>query len=288
MALRWAGTLISAILLGYLVLINWPELVVAVQQLTPVNLLSAFALVMLSRFFITLRWYSLLRFAGVPITLRQAISLTFTGLFANNFMPTTVGGDVMRLAGTLQLGFDQPICAASLAADRLVNMAGMSLAAPLGLIQLPQLMPAAVISGIWQKSWGFLKKTLASLTIWLKRPLSLVVALGLALAHMLCIFSANYILIHALGGELTLWQVIGLLSLSYFAGLLPISVGGYGWQEFTTSTLLAQVGGVSVAVSAAVALFQRVLMLAASLPGAITLPGVLASLPGNPKSNSNE
>lgn len=280
--LRLLGTLLSGGLILYLLANKWTEVIEAVRQVSPLELLAAFTLVMCSRLFTVARWHTLLRSGGIPIRFKDTLALTFTGLFASNFLPTTVGGDVVRLAGTMQLGYDRAICLASLAADRLVNMAGMTLASPLGLYQMFQAAPLAVqsvsLAGLWQKGWDFARRTLASLTIWLKKPLALLLALFFAFAHMVCMFSANYIIIHALGGDLPLWRVVGLFSLGYFVGLLPVSVNGYGWQELTTSTLLATFGGVDVSVSAVVAIFHRLLMMSASLPGALTLPGILAQM----------
>lgn len=282
--LRTGGSLLSALLLAFLLSRNWSEVLAALRQLSPLDLLAAFGLILASRLLVTLRWYTLLRSGGVPISLKNTASLTFTGLFASNFLPTTIGGDVVRLAGAIQMGCDRAISLASIAADRLVNMAGMSLAAPLGLYQIWLAAPLSAVSAaatpnLLQKGLAFVRRTLASLTLWLKKPGFLLLALAFALAHMLCSFSANYVLIHALGAELAPWRVIGIYSLAYFVGLVPISINGYGWQELTNSALLATLGGIDPSLGATVAIFHRLLMMIASLPGAFTLPGILAQLP---------
>ncbi len=286
MLLRMGGSAFSGLLMAWLIARNWEDISTALRQISAIDLLLAFGLILCSRLLTVARWYTLLRTGGIPISFKSAVSLTFTGLFANNFLPTTVGGDVVRLAGTIQLGYDQAICLASLAADRLVNMVGMSLAAPLGLVQLVPFgsaAPALALPGLLQKGVEFTRRTLKSLTIWLKKPSALAAAIGFALAHMLCMFSANYVLIHALGGTLAEWRVVGLFSLAYFLGLAPISINGYGWQELTISFLLSQFGGVDVSISTTVAIMHRLLMMTASLPGALTLPGILASIRKNEK-----
>lgn len=280
--LKILGSLLSAGLLIALIVWNWEDVRTALSKISLLELLAAFGLIFASRLFTVLRWHSLLRSGGIPIPLKNSLSLTFTGLFATNFLPTTIGGDVVRLAGTIQLGYDRAVCLASLAADRLVNMAGMSLASPLGFYQLLQAAPAAAqaafFPNLWPKGLDFARRTLASLAIWFKKPLSLLTALGFAFAHMLCMFSANYVVIHALGGELAFWRVIGLYSFAYFIGNVPVSVNGYGWQELTVSALLATLGGLDVSVAAAVPLITRLLHMLASLPGALTLPGILAKM----------
>ena len=279
--LRWGGTILSLILLAALFYINREDLLAALRRgVTPANLLIAAGFIFLSRLTTVARWYTLLRSGGVKISLKDTASLTFTGLFASNFLPTTVGGDVVRLAGAMQMGYDRAVCLASIATDRLVNMAGMSLAAPLGLYQLFMAGPlqSLVLAGLWQKGWDFVRRTLASLTIWIKQPLVLLQALMFALGNLLFVAGAYYFLIQGMGEHLPYWKVVGLVSMGYFIGLMPISINGYGWHEYSVTILFSNIGGVSVAVCAIVVLILRILMMLASLPGAATLPGVMAKM----------
>lgn len=281
LVLRAVGTLLAICLLGILLYQSgWDEVSAALKRVSFVNLALAAGCVLLSRLFVIARWHVLLRSGGVRIQFKDTASLVFTGLFANNFLPTTIGGDVVRLAGAIQMGYDRAVCLASIAADRVVNMVGMSLASPLGLWQLVQAgtMQSLALAGLLQKGWGFLRRTLESFSIWFKKPSALFLALGFALLHMFFSFSANYILIHGMGETLPLWKVLGLFSLAYFVSLIPISINGYGLQELTVTFLLSQVGGVSVPVSATVAVLHRLLMMLFSLPGAFTLPGVMAKM----------
>lgn len=277
--LRLGGTVFSTGLLVFLVVQNWQSVVDAVQRISPPVLALTLGLMLASRFFTGVRWYVLLRSAKMPISFKETISLTFVGLFASNFLPTTIGGDVVRLAGLIQLGQDRALSVASLAADRLINMAGMALASPLGLVQVLS-APSVASAGLmaWsRRGVQFVKRIGESLSVWLKNPLALSLSFSFAALHMFCVFSINYLLIHTFGGTLPFWRVIGLSSLAYFLGLVPISINGYGWQELTASTLLTVFGGVSISISASVSVLNRILTIIASLPGAVTLPSVLAS-----------
>jgi len=293
--LRWAGTIFSLILLVVLFYIYREDLLAAVRRgVVPVNLLMAAGFIFLSRLMTVARWYTLLRSGGIKISFKDTASLTFTGLFASNFLPTTVGGDVVRLAGAMQMGYDRAVCLASIAADRLINMTGMSLAAPLGLFQLFTVGPLVLgslelapgmlgvqslsLAGLWEKGWDFIRRTLASLTIWLKQPLVLLQALAFALGNLLCVAGSYYLLIQGMGEYLPYWKVVGLVSMGYFIGLMPFSINGYGWHEVSVTALFSQIGGVSVAVCGVVVLIQRVLMMLASAPGAFTLPAIMAKM----------
>jgi|GEM_PF-4172202 len=285
--LRWIGTILSFVLLAVLFYIYREDILAALQRVTLANLLIACGFVLLSRMMTVARWYTLLRSGGVDISLKDTAMLTFTGLFASNFLPTSVGGDVVRLAGAMQMGHDRAVCLASIAADRLVNMTGMSLAAPLGIYQLLQagpFAPAAAglqsvgVAALWEKGWGFARRTLSSLTIWLSQPIVLLTALSFALGNLLCMACGYYFLIQGLGESIPFWKVVGLISAGYFLGLMPFTINGYGWHEAIVSTLFAQIGGLNYGVAAVIVVLHRLLMMFASLPGAATLPGVMAKM----------
>jgi uncharacterized membrane protein YbhN (UPF0104 family) len=289
LALRWTGTILSLLLLAWVFYNSRADITVALKNAanpaTLVNVLIAAGLILLSRLSTVARWHTLLRAGGIPIPFAETLRLTFAGLFGSNFLPTSVGGDVVRLAGTMQMGYDRAICLASIAVDRLVNMTGMSLAAPLGIYQLFQVAPAAAqsiaLATLWDKGWGFVRKTLSSLTLWLKKPLSLLTAFAFTAGNLLCVAGAYFFLIQGMGGSLPYWQVIGLVSVGYFLGLMPFTINGYGWHETIMITLFTQVAGVNSGTTAVVVVLQRLLMMLASLPGALTLPGIMAKMDKN-------
>ncbi len=115
-------------------------------------------------------------------------------------------------------------------------------------------------------------------SIWFKQPLAILAALGCTWGHMLCTFSAFYILISSLGGYVPLWLIAGLWSLAYFVTLVPISINGYGVQELSLTFLFSNVAGLSAGISLTSAVLIRALYLLASLAGAYYLPGILAAM----------
>jgi uncharacterized membrane protein YbhN (UPF0104 family) len=282
--LRLVGTILAIVLTIALVRGEaWNEVLGALRQLSWTRIASALALVLLSRFFVAARWFVLLRSGGVDIPVRRVVALTFTGLFSNNFLPTTIGGDVVRLAGAMQLGYDRAICLASIAADRLIGMLGMLFTLPVGLIPtLQNLGPGATQAGtlgaLWDRGLGFVRRTLRTFSIWVERPFALLGALGCTWGHMLCTFLTMYVLIQALGGHVSLGLIAGLWSVAYFVTLVPISINGYGVQELTLTFLFSTVAGLSAATSLTVAVLMRTLYVAVSLAGAIYLPGILEAV----------
>ena len=117
---------------------SWDDIFDAVQQISWQRFLLVLGLLFFSRFFVIGRWYILLHSSGIKMGFGQATTITFTGLFASNFLPSTVGGDLVRIGGTIQLGYDRAISTASVLVDRLIGMVGMTMLAPVGLLSLFQ------------------------------------------------------------------------------------------------------------------------------------------------------
>lgn len=258
------------------------ELFSALRRVSSGYFLAAIAALLISRLFATARWHILLRSAGVEISFLRSTMLTFTGNFSSNFLPTTIGGDVVRLGGAMQLGYDRAICLASLVADRLIGLAGMALALPLGLVPVFSLGNGAsqslAISALIQKGVDFSKRTFESFSIWLKKPLALSGSLLATLGNMIFIYFAIYLLLLGIEHHVSYWLVAGLYTLAYFVTLIPISMNGLGVQELSMTFLLTQFGGLSPSESATVALLTRVLFIITSLPGAFFLPSILAAM----------
>ena len=282
--LRLTGTALAIALIVVLVRDQGTEEIVsALKQISPATLLLGLLFTLISRLFIMGRWYILLRSAGVKISPANIVALTFSGLFASNFLPTTIGGDVVRLAGVMQMGYDRAVCLASIAADRLIGMFGMFLATPFGLIPAwnalgPGMFQASAMVGFFQKSWGFVKRTFQTFSIWAKQPLALLGSLGCTLGHTLFTFWALYVVIENLASHVPFWLVGGIYSLAYFVTLIPISINGYGLQEFSLTFLFSQIGGLSAGASLTVAVMIRAFYMAASLPGAAYLPSILVAI----------
>ena len=272
-------------LLVYLLSQHWSDIALAARQIVWWRFVLAVILVMISRFAVAGRWHVLMHSAGTGITPRQSIRLTFAMLFSSNFLPTTIGGDVVRLAGAIRLGFDQAISLASLVVDRLVGMTGMAMALPFGIPAYLQHLnrPSAVslaafawLHPLIQKIQRFLQELLQALQVWLRQPKALLMALGFTWVHMLCTFGMVKFLLDGMGEHISFWLVMGLWSATYFVTLLPISINGMGVQELAMTFFYVAIGGISQSSGLTLALLMRILQMVASLPGAMFIPDILA------------
>lgn len=294
---RLIGTTVALALLVYLLSQQgWAEIGSAIAEIEPWVLVLALGLMLVSRLAVAARWHALLHSSQAIITYGQSLRITFAGLFATNFLPTTIGGDVVRLAGALQLRLDAAVSAASLIADRLVGMAGMVMVVPFGLPRFlevarlgrahPGEIPISLAGSVafpgarWLKNiWTYLRNLIArvlrALSMWLKQPRSLLVALLFTWVNMLCLFSVIYLLFAGMGEHVSFWQTAGLYSIVYFITLLPLSINGYGIQEVSMTFVFSSVGGASWQSGLTAALLFRTIMMITSLPGALFAPGLL-------------
>lgn len=289
MLLRLFGTL-AAIMLTVLLIRQegWAEIVDSLRQISPLNFFLALACLLISRLFVIARWHVLLRSGGVRIPFSRSAELTLMGLFASHFLPTTIGGDVVRLAGVMQMGFDRAICLASIAADRLVGLAGMLFAVPFGLIPAWESFGQAAshsfaLIASLQRPLHFMRRTLQTFSTWFHQPKALLAALLCTWGNMLFIFGALYLLVEGLGNHISFGLIAGLYSLAYLVTLIPISINGYGVQELSLTFLFLHVGGLSAAASLSLAVLTRILFMFASLPGAAFLPSILLTISSQKK-----
>ncbi|HQU38191.1 MAG TPA: lysylphosphatidylglycerol synthase transmembrane domain-containing protein [Anaerolineales bacterium] len=181
--LRVFGTALAILLIVLLIeREGWNEITSSLKEISlPIFALALLSL-LVSRLFVILRWHVLLRSGGVMIPFSRTAQLTLTGLFASNYLPTTIGGDVVRLGGAMRLGYDRAVCLASIAADRVIGMAGMFCAVPFGLIPAWSALNATTLQlsampPFVAKVTDFIRRTLHSFSSWLKQPAALISSL---------------------------------------------------------------------------------------------------------------
>jgi len=296
-ALRWGGTILAIALLIYLFARQgWGDILSTFRAIPVWRLVLAFMIMLLSRLAVAGRWHVLLR-AVEEVPWSKSFRITFAGLFASNFLPTTIGGDVVRLAGAIQLDMDGAVSAASLVVDRLIGMFGMALAIPFGAVPLIGWfklgrawqtpfqfgLASSWFSQRWEKIVDLIQRMIETVKIWIRHPKALLSSLFFTALHMLCLFGSIALLLNDMGESLSLWVVGGLWSFVYFVTLLPISINGYGVQEVSMTFIFTEVGGISVESGLAISLLIRTLQMLASVPGVLFVPGIIAGAKDQPE-----
>ncbi len=275
--LKIAGTLVSLGLLVWLLSrLDLPELLKLASGVPIGVLLLSIALLTARVFAHTFRWRSLLRGQKIEVTYRELLGLQYGSFFASNFLPTTIGGDVIRLVGILGKTSNRVGGAASIVVDRAMGVFAMLFFLPLSLpilggflatfgvaignIALPESLRSA-IRRVWDAT-----------TLWLKSPASVIVALLASWVGILVFFLFIWMLAQGLGIEVSLAQVAGVTAVTYFLALIPFTINAYGLRELSIIALYSSLGA-SAEQAAALALLSRFLMLISSLPGAYTVWG---------------
>ncbi len=275
--LKIAGTLVSLALLVWLLSrLDLPELLKLASGV-PIGVLLLSIVLLTTRVFAhTFRWRSLLRGQKIKVPYRELLGLQYGSFFASNFLPTTIGGDVIRLVGILGKTSNRVGGAASIVVDRAMGVFAMLFVLPLsfpilggflatlgiaiGNVELPESVRSAA-RRVWDAT-----------TLWLKSPASLIVALIASWVGILVFFFAIWLLAQGLGIDVSFMQVAGITAVTYFLALIPFTINAYGLRELSIIALYSSLGA-SAEQAAALALLSRFLMLISSLPGAYTVWG---------------
>lgn len=125
---RWALPLriaVSLLMLGVLWWkfpeIKWADLIPTWDLNTILWLLAATAMTFVGIVLSAVRWQSVLRALGLRERLRALVPLYFAGQFVSNVLPTTIGGDVLRVSRLSKTNGEPETTFASVAIERLTG-----------------------------------------------------------------------------------------------------------------------------------------------------------------------
>lgn len=137
---------LSAVLLAWLFMqVNWKDIIGAVRQADPLLLCGAFALTIFIQFVVLVRWMLFLKALGLSATFWQVCRYFFIGLFGNLFLPTSIGGDVVKAIGLSRGVGQKPKVFASIVLDRLSGFAGLVIVALIAYIVGTSMVDAPLV-----------------------------------------------------------------------------------------------------------------------------------------------
>ncbi|PKN92598.1 MAG: hypothetical protein CVU44_13120 [Chloroflexi bacterium HGW-Chloroflexi-6] len=280
--IRWIGTLLSLGLFVWLVTrLDWGLLFAQLAKLNPWMLALAFGLYLLTQAFNTLRWCALLWTHSVPISYWQAYRITWSGIFASNFLPSTVGGDGLRMVAILPYTRSKSVALGSVALDRLINMAAMACLLPLPVLvfgaKLNTLLALAFPFNLRKITEKYFPKIVDAVREWASRPAAFGWAFLSGWASNLTYMLANFIVARQLGMEISFVQVMAVQTVAYFVSVLPISVNGYGVREMTLTSLFTALGA-TLEQASAMAVLTRFMAVLVTVPGALWVSGVASDV----------
>lgn len=283
--IRWLGTILSSALFIWLISRQKWELVLeSAAGISFWAILLALLFYTGSYAFNTLRWCILLWAQDVKISFWQAFRISWAGNFASNFLPSTIGGDGLRIVGIFRYTSQKTIGIGSVALDRIINMTAMACVLPVPLLifgsalgKLSAAVWLAPVEWLRKQFEHYFPKLVMALKSWALRPWAFLYAFLAAWPSNLLPMAATYLIARQLGMDVSFWQVVGVQTVAYFLTVLPISFNGIGLRETIYTTLYTSLGA-SLEQASTIALVTRFLTLLATVPGAIWLSGAVAGV----------
>jgi len=272
-------------------------MITIVRGVNAIYVLAVLVLGMLVNLIYSHMWQIVLAVQNTKIPLIKLLALYYIGLFFNNFMPSVIGGDVVKiyqLSKCTQKGID---AALSVIITRLISIWALLLIVATALIstgwgmEVPNIVTVLIISflvGIVLMPFLgsrllihlnrvsrikknarinlILEHICMSINLLKTHKLAILLSLIHALiCHMLSVF-ANYLLSLSLGFSISFYYFFLFMPLINLIIILPISVNGFGLREGVFVLLFNQVG-LSTSAAISLSLIGRLNTLLSSLLG---------------------
>jgi uncharacterized membrane protein YbhN (UPF0104 family) len=299
-----AKAAVSVALLWFLLSrVDTAELWAGARQASFAWLLLALGIYTLNIIASTWRWHLLLQAQHVDVPIRALFGSLLVAGFFNNFLPSNIGGDVIRIRDTAPAAGSKTLATTIVLVDRGLGLMALVLLAAVGATMASQLHGSGA-SPIWPSwLWGMfllgaaitgpaiyapagVERALQPLKIihaeWVERRIdTMVEALGRFKARPSAIFGCFtgaiivqglvvffYIAVaEALHIPVHSWDLAVIVPLSLVVQMLPVSVNGFGVREATFSLYFTRVG-LPIASGVLLSLVAAAVMMFFSLSGA--------------------
>jgi glycosyltransferase 2 family protein len=274
-ALKFA---VSAVLLGLLFSrIDVGRLWASARRASPLWLLIAMVVYSANVLAATWRWHVLLDAQGIQVRRRPLLGSYLVALFFNNFLPSNIGGDVIRIRDTARAARSTTLATMVVLVDRGLGLMGLVLVAAMGAslaassrhaatLIWPVWLWAGFLAGaaasapavfapdgvgrllqpltVFHPEWvgGRIKKLTAALSRFRDRPVALAGCFGGAIFVQAATAVFYFTVAHALHLDVTLWDLAVIVPLSFIVQMLPLSVNGFGLREATFAFYFTRVG----------------------------------------------
>lgn len=298
----------AAITLGLLgFLLVKVDLKATVHQVTSIGL-GAFALstaiILALSLLGSIRWKVIFNVMNSPLSLWQCWRLVIIGMFFNQTLPSSIGGDAVRIWLCTQRGKTLRVGFVSVALDRLFALVAVgacvgvalpslsagpaallaifvSVMAVLGSIGLFGFDAAArwlspLASRLVGKRFGAIAVRPVDILRDLSRVFALILrrsaagteVLGVSVVNQLSLGLVVYVIARALGTDLSLVNALQIFPLAMLLSMVPISLGGWGVREASMVWLFGAVG-IHPQEALSISVLFGLATIAAGLPGGL-------------------
>ncbi|MFA5336136.1 MAG: lysylphosphatidylglycerol synthase transmembrane domain-containing protein [Candidatus Omnitrophota bacterium] len=292
---------ISLIFMGILVWMFWGDRSRIWDILEDVNFCDFFTAVfmnILALVIVSYRLKIILAVQGLKLTIVESSYLTFIGMFFNNFLPTSIGGDLVKAYYATKKSEKKLESFSAVFFDRFFGFLSIGLLAFLGLLFMngrirdPKLMWGCAIfagavfiiftlflnknlakglfSGVLNMSafrkGSKLRKLYNALNAYKEHPVVVVKVVGISLMAQVVSVVSLYFIIKSLSQEISFLNLFLIMPLVSVASMIP-SINGLGVRESAFVMFLSEF--ISKGSSAAVSILFLATVLLTSLIGGI-------------------
>lgn len=224
------------------------------------------------------RWHLLLGAQEVRVRRRELLSSLLVSYFFNNFLPSNIGGDVIRIRDTARPARSRTLATLVILADRVLGVIGLFLVAAVastvafetrgsaGSPILPWWLWAMLLGGTvavapavisppfmgrllapltrLHPEWvgGRIDTLVATLQRFRARPAVLATCFTGAVLVQTQLVVFYLAVVYALDLPVTVWDLAVIVPLSLVVQMLPVSLNGFGLREATFSFYFTRLG----------------------------------------------
>jgi hypothetical protein len=242
------------------------------------------------------RWQRVLIVFDREVRLRTLVGHYFSGQFVGNVLPSTIGGDVVRVTRLTQTIGDAPTAFGSVALERLTGFIALPLLSLIGFAVDPGLLGARrswialLASGVTtvaliailflaahprlagryrhDEGWTrFIGAVHVGVERMRREPRRAAAALGTAMLYQASLVVTMWCVAHALGAPVPSGALLAYVPAVAMAQVLPLSLAGLGVREGMLVLLLTPLG-VTTGQAVGMGLLWYLIMLVVSMFGA--------------------
>jgi glycosyltransferase 2 family protein len=266
-------------------------------------LLVALGLYLMNVLLSTWRWRLLLDAQGVSVPSKTLFSSYLVAFFFNNFLPSIIGGDVVRIRDTARPAQSKTLATTVVLMDRVLGLMGLVLVAALGATiawttrghaappvwpswlwagfvagaaaMLPAVLSPSGVARVLQPlarlhpEWvgERIQRLTSALARFRDRPGALAGCFTGAVVVQTSLVAYYLAVVYALNIPITFWDLAVIVPLSFIIQMLPISLNGFGVREATFSLYFSRLG-LPIQSALLMSLMATGLMMLFSLSGA--------------------
>jgi hypothetical protein len=250
----------------------------------------------------TWRWHVLLAAQDVHVRRRWLLGSFLVASFFNNFLPSNIGGDFIRITDTAKPARSRTLAATVVLMDRVLGLMALILVAAIGASAAGAVHPAALpIWPVWlwagllagaaasapavfapvgfsrilqpltvfHPEWvgGRIETLTEVLTRFRSQPGALLRCFATAVFVQGTMVAFYFAVVHALHLGVGISDIAVIVPISFVVQMLPVSFGGFGVREATFSIYFSRIGQ-PIESAIVMSLVAQALIILFSLTGA--------------------